>query len=76
MARQRRGIPQLAHPHTLAMGGLEAMEALLPGFKEEVSRARLTCAWRRVAPAGSVLVLCAPRMAQPHRRRLAGSLPR
>ncbi|KAL4858928.1 putative epoxidase LasC [Chlorella vulgaris] len=37
-AKQRRGIPQLAHPHTLAMGGLEAMDALLPGFEEELVR--------------------------------------
>jgi hypothetical protein len=40
-AKRRRGIPQLAHPHVLAMGGLEALRALLPGFEQEV-RAALT----------------------------------
>jgi hypothetical protein len=38
VAKQRRGIPQLPHPHTLAMGGLEALEAMLPGFQAEASR--------------------------------------
>ncbi|PSC74126.1 cathepsin L1D [Micractinium conductrix] len=37
-ARQRHGIPQYAQPHGLAMGGLEAMEALLPGFTAELVR--------------------------------------
>lgn len=36
-AKRRPGILQYAHPHTLAMGGLQAMEALLPGFKKEVN---------------------------------------
>lgn len=36
VAKRRRGIPQLLHPHTLAMGGLEALEAMLPGFQAEV----------------------------------------
>ncbi len=35
-AKQRGGIPQYSHPHALAMGGLEAMKTLLPGFQEEV----------------------------------------
>jgi len=47
-AKQRRGIPQYAQPHTLAMGGLQAMEQLLPGFHAEVG-------WDEV---GSKLGLC------------------
>lgn len=37
-AKQRGGIPQYSHPHALAMGGLEAMKTLLPGFHEELVR--------------------------------------
>ena len=42
-SKQRRGIPQYDQPHTLAMGGLEAMEELLPGFKSEVLTQRSPC---------------------------------
>ncbi|KAL4427133.1 hypothetical protein ABPG77_001137 [Micractinium sp. CCAP 211/92] len=38
-AKQRGGIPQYSHPHALAMGGLEAMKTLLPGFQEEAGAA-------------------------------------
>lgn len=37
-AKRRGGIPQYSHPHALAMGGLEAMKTLLPGFQEELVR--------------------------------------
>lgn len=37
-ARHHRGIPQYAHPHILAMGGLRAMDQLLPGFQDELVR--------------------------------------
>ena len=35
-AKQRRGIPQYLQLHTLVTGGLQAIEAELPGFKAEV----------------------------------------
>lgn len=35
-AKRRKGVPQMLHPHTLVTGGLQAIEAVLPGFKAEV----------------------------------------
>lgn len=35
-AKHRRGIPQYLQLHTLVTGGLQAIEAELPGFKAEV----------------------------------------
>lgn len=35
--KRRSGVPQYVHPHALSGGGADAIEALLPGFKKEVS---------------------------------------
>ncbi|KAL4428461.1 hypothetical protein ABPG75_002550 [Micractinium tetrahymenae] len=37
-SKAHKGIPQYMQPHTLAMGGLHAMELLLPGLHDELVR--------------------------------------
>lgn len=32
----RRGVPQICQPHQLTAGGVQALEYLLPGFRDEV----------------------------------------
>lgn len=37
-AKQHLGVPQYLQPHLLVAGGLQAVDGLLPGFADEVSR--------------------------------------
>ena len=36
-ARRRHGVPHITQPHQLVMGAVQALDTLLPNFRNEVS---------------------------------------